>query len=212
MYNYIMKTKVIKNLLSTSDISRINEIIKNEYANRHVVDEGFPKSTNHDDTAIIYFGHFGRVDIRNLSLPRDIIDKITKVVVDNADNSFADLVFNFVIYAEYSLKSGGKPKLEPHFDISEGSTLILDYQLESNVSWDLIVESESFTLKDNDGILFDPLSNIHYRPVQSFKDDEFVRMLFFRFGSSKPVAERKSEDIDRLNITQLQYDLTISSN
>lgn len=212
MYNYIMKPIVIDNILSEFDIKRIHEIINNEYASRPIIDEGFPKNTKHDDNAIIYFGHFGRVDIRHLKIPQDIIDKVTKIVMDTMDNSFTDVVFSFIIYAEYSLKSGGNPKLEPHFDISEGSTIILDYQLESNVSWDLIVESESFTLKDNDGILFDPLSNIHYRPVQSFKDDEFVRMLFFRFGSSKPVAERKSEDIDRLNITQLQYDLTISSN
>lgn len=201
-----MDTKIIKNLLSEEEISSILVSIQNEIDSRPILKEDKPTSTIHPDDATLYWKDFGRIDIRYPKIEQETIDKIFKIVQNEADPSFVDLKFQFVVYAEYSTKSGGSPMLNPHWDVSDNSTLILDYQLESNISWPIKVESEVFELEDNSGLLFDSVENIHYRPARNFLDDEFVKMLFFRFSSSKELREKNQEDSLRLYYLEVEHD------
>ena len=65
---------------------------------------------------------------------------------------------------------------DPHYP-EKGLTF--DYQLESNVDWPFCIENDCFTMKDNEAIIFDPRTSIHNRPDQTFKDGEYVRIVFF---------------------------------
>jgi len=203
-----MNTKLIKNLLSHEEISSILKSIQDELDSRPIIKEDKPISTVHPNNATLYWKDFGRIDIRYPKISQDIINKVFEVVKDKTDPVFKDLKFQFVIYAEYSKRSGGNPMLNPHFDVSDNPTLFLDYQLDSNTSWPIIVEDDSFDLKNNDSLLFESVQNIHYRPVKNFLDEEFVKMLFFRFSTSTSLQEKTNEDYKRLYEIEIKYDLS----
>lgn len=201
-----MEAKIIKNILSDDEVLMVSEAINKELSSRPVIKQDVLMHGEDKDNTVTYVIDFGRIDIRYPKVPSHIIDKILNIVKNNVDDSFTNPVFDFLIYAEYSNDSGGNPRLRPHFDVSEASTVILDYQLESNISWEIDVESNRFTLKDNSGLLFDPLENIHSRPVRKFNDGEFVKMLFFRFTSTKPVVPKNKEDQFRLDLIVMDHD------
>lgn len=193
-------------MLSQEEMSSISAAIKEELESRDILLEDRPTSTEHPSDVILYWKDFGRIDIRYPKISKDIIDKVFNIVKENADPIFKDLKFQFVIYAEYSTKTGGNPMLNPHFDVSDTSTLFLDYQLDSNTSWPIVVEQDPFDLKDNDGLLFESVENIHYRPIKDFTSDEFVKMLFFRFSSSRELKTKTKEDYKRLYEIEKSYD------
>lgn len=205
-----MNVKVIKDILSKEDISIILSIIDEELASRTISRKDLEGNSEHGTLEIEYWKDRGRIDVRNPKIPQKILDKFCEIARTNMINT-APMGFDFVIYAEYSTQSGGNPKLIPHFDISLGATLILDYQLESNVSWGIGVESTIFNLEDNSGILFDPLEYIHYRPLKTFKDGEFVKMLFLRFNVAGDLKVYKDKDYKRLNEISSKYALEESS-
>ena len=191
--------------MTEEERSRLTAAINLELSSREVVKEDSPTSTKHRDDAVLYWKDSGRMDVRHPKIPSDILDKVCKVVIDSKDADFPEIAFDLLIYAEYSKSSGGDPKLEPHYDTSDVSTLIFDYQLESNVLWPITVESKSFDLEDNSGLLFESLENIHYRPVKSFKDNDFVKMLFFRFSSTRKVKEKDYQAEARLEQAFRKY-------
>ena len=165
---------------------------------RPIEKEDRPSDTNHRDDTILYWKDFGRIDIRWPKIPQDILDKIFNNVKEILKDEYPVLTSGLVIYAEYSTATGGQPKLNAHFDISQARSLILDYQLESNTLWGIGVEDKIFDLKDNSGILFDPTAKIHYRPQKNFLDGEFVKLLFFRFDTAAEQEVHTEEDWLRL--------------
>lgn len=128
--------------------------------------------------------NLGRVQNSLQVTQRDIHMKI-----QDLSNSLSDkkLQFNSVSYAYYS-KAHGEPNLPPHFD-SDKTDLIIDYQLEANISWDLGINTEVYPLEDNSAIVFNPNTNIHWRPHRRFEDGEYVKMLFFRFGNAGAISD-----------------------
>lgn len=201
-----MITKIIKDVLSEDEISSILASVQYEIDSRPILKEDKPTSTTHPDDAVLYWKDFGRIDIRYPKIEQEIIDKIFKIVQNEADPSFTDLKFQFAIYAEYSTKSGGNPMLNPHFDVSDVSTVFLDYQLDSNTIWPIAVEQDVFELENNGALLFESVGSIHYRPIKNFSDEEFVKMLFFRFSTSKNLPGKTKEDYKRLYEIEVKYD------
>jgi hypothetical protein len=200
-----MKTQVLKNILSNEDKSRIFKIVDEELSYRPVRRQPNPsRITDTGDTTNI-IENYGRLEMKYINLPEDIMEKLHSIVEKSSDEVFPDLAFGFVIYAEYSKSYGKNPMLDPHFDISDVHTIILDYQLESNTSWEIAVESEKFILEDNSGLLFEPENNIHYRPAKNFQDDEFVKMLFIRFITGKDAVIHTNEEHMRLGKNQEIY-------
>ena len=116
------------------------------------------------------------------------------IKIQNLANSLSDkkLRFNSTSYAYYS-KAHGEPNLPPHFD-SDSTDLIIDYQLEANISWDLGINTELYPLEDNSAIVFNPNTNIHWRPHRRFEDGEYVKMLFFRFIGLDSVSDYSHTD------------------
>lgn len=201
-----MITKIIKDVLSEDEISSILASVQYEIDSRPILKEDRPTSTTHPDDVVLYWKDFGRIDIRYPKIEQETIDKIFKIVQNEADPSFTDLKFQFAIYAEYSTKSGGNPMLNPHFDVSDVSTVFLDYQLDSNTIWPIAVEQDVFELENNSALLFESVGSIHYRPIKNFSDEEFVKMLFFRFSTSKNLPGKTKEDYKRLYEIEVKYD------
>lgn len=109
-------------------------------------------------------------------IPKAVIDKVAETV-----NSVSDkpLIMDHVIYVEYSNKYG-ESNLPPHVD-GDKNNIVVDYQLTSNVAWDLGINTETYPLEDNSALIFNANTNVHWRPYKIFQDGEYVRMLFFRF-------------------------------
>jgi hypothetical protein len=72
-----------------------------------------------------------------------------------------------------------RPNLTPHFDEFEQSRFTFDYQLGGNTTWDLVVEEKEFTLLNNSALTFSGTHQIHWRKPKTFKDDEYIDMIFF---------------------------------
>lgn len=82
----------------------------------------------------------------------------------------------------------GDPKLPPHFD-GDFSDLIINYQLESNTEWGLGVDLNLYDIEDNSALIFHPNKNIHWRPKKTFKEGEFIRLVFFRFYNAEKLSD-----------------------
>lgn len=143
----------------------------------------------------------GRINFYNVILPESLTDKITELV-----NSVSDVKLstsNSPLCVEYNSKYG-KPDLPPHLD-GDSNDMIVDFQLTANTSWSLGVNKEVVPMEDNSAIIFNPNTNIHWRPHKEFQEGEFVRMMFFRFfdeddrkdftGVSKPMDHPIFDDI-----------------
>ena len=120
--------------------------------------------------------HLGRIQIGSLSLTTAIKEKILKIV---NETSGSKLELGHILYAEYS-NQYGEPNLPVHFD-GDQNVLVFDFQLEANVSWDLGVDLKKYSLEDNSALIFNANEYPHWRPRRTFKDGEYVKMLFARF-------------------------------
>lgn len=91
------------------------------------------------------------------------------------------------LIVEYSNKYGS-PHLPPHFD-GDSNEVIIDYQLSSNTRWPIGLNISAHDLEDNSALIFNPNTNVHWRPHKTFNDGEYVRMMFFRFFDEKSPAD-----------------------
>lgn len=90
-----------------------------------------------------------------------------------------DLHLGSSSYVEYN-KVYGTPQLPPHFD-GDSCDLLLNYQLHSNTMWGIGIDKNIYNLKNNEAVCFSPNDYIHWRPIKTFSDTEYVEMIFFRF-------------------------------
>lgn len=89
------------------------------------------------------------------------------------------LSISHVMAVEYSAEFG-QPNLPPHFD-GDTNDLIINMQLESNTSWNIGLNTEVYSLEDNEALVFNGNTEVHWRPHKEFKEGEYVLMLFTRF-------------------------------
>lgn len=124
----------------------------------------------------------GRLEftIKNIYIDENIILKLTNIA---KSISKIDLMLLGVTYVEYNSKYG-VPNLPPHFD-GDSTDLLINYQLSSNTFWDIGLNFNIYNIKDNSALIFNPNKEIHWRPNKIFKDQEFIKMIFFRFVDLK---------------------------
>ena len=78
----------------------------------------------------------------------------------------------------YSLKSGSKPQLRPHYDVGlEYASFTLSIQLDKTKDWPVCVGDECFTLQKNQGVLFSGSHQIHWRPDMEFGEEDFYDII-----------------------------------
>ena len=160
--------EVIYDIFSIDQIENINSII-NEIEIPNV-----PFDQNRG-TGLCF--NLGRVQINNIAIqmPQSVKDKIYELVGP-------DLAIDHALYVEYNSKYG-KPNLPPHLD-GDTNDLILNYQLDSNTQWDIGIDLNTYSLKNNSAIIFNGNTNIHWRVHKEFKKQEYVKMIFIRLFST----------------------------
>lgn len=164
-----MSITKVENLFSDKELLQINKVI--------------------NDLTVLDDSWLGRVQNSFQVTQNDIRNKIS----DLANSLSGKKVhLSSAAYAYYS-NLYGEPNLPPHFD-SDSTDLIIDYQLEANISWDLGINQELYPLEDNSAIVFNPNTNIHWRPHRRFEDGEYVKMLFFRFVGVDSVSDYSHTD------------------
>jgi hypothetical protein len=118
----------------------------------------------------------GRLQFGGLHNIDNINDKLYKIVNEISD---IPLLQDHVMAVEYNGKYG-TPVLPPHFD-HDTNDLVVDFQLSANTSWDLGVDLKNYEMLDNSALIFNANEHIHWRPHKTFKEGEYVRMVFWRF-------------------------------
>lgn len=184
-----MDAEIIDDLLSEKEISIFNNITKDLEAPK---DEYGNFIFDDQDSYISVSKYLGRIqfNINNISdlFPvknLELADKLLTIRLTKLANSISglDLTLSSITYVEYSSRYG-TPSLPPHYD-GDNNDLIINYQFDSNTRWDLGVNFETYEIKNNSALVFNPNKTAHWRPNKIFNDGDFVKMIFFRFAKKE---------------------------
>lgn len=108
-------------------------------------------------------------------VPSDITNSVIKYAETHGEIDW----YNF-LFVRYS-PSFGIPVLGPHMDEHE-SNFSINYQLDSNIDWPLVLEDKGYSLKDNSGLIFSPSEIVHWRDPRPMYDNEYVDVILFYFS------------------------------
>lgn len=170
--------KITKSVFDNSQKEIILKTISDEFLNRKVrqIDEyGNTKEEYNNDNDIKIHPSMGRLIIEDLNFGSLINNYVTSLI--NVDKQIQYLS---ATYCEYSGKYG-TPNLNMHKDHGRKETICLDYQLESNTLWDMIIDDQTYMLADNEAVSFYSMSQTHGRPDRVFLDSDYMKMIFFYF-------------------------------
>ena len=125
--------------------------------------------------------------------PNEFPEKFYKKAEEHAKKINPNVKFEYVSIVKYA-KEFSNPILRPHFDIPSKVAFILDYQLDGNTTWPLVVNLEEYVLQNNQALAFDNNLTIHWRKPQIFKENEYLYMIFFSFvDESKIVVDLQGQ-------------------
>lgn len=151
-----MKTpKIIKKLLSSEDFNKLQEFVKELDKNR----TGFSSDFNRYE--------FGGEEIMN-----DIHDKLIPIAKDFFESETLVPSFNFGSWYF------GNASLEKHKDVAPCSYSI-DLCVYQKTPWDLYVEGVSYTLQENDALLYYGETQKHWREEFPDPENNIVCNVFF---------------------------------
>ena len=177
-------SSILKNVFTTEEISEIKNQINFIVNTKHVEMEN---QNVFDPEPMVQYSYLnqGRRDTYGISFSPSVVQKITKIANKLLEDGSQSVNLTEVQYTEYSGDMKGNPSLGIHFDGGKDCDMILDYQLESNISWGIGIDEEVYTLKDNELLLLNPVTKIHYRPKKKFNRGDLIRMIFFKFSTGK---------------------------
>jgi hypothetical protein len=149
----------------------------------------------------------------HIELPKDIVDKVTKVAEGIVGEGLVLAEYNFSRYQKTisdCRKFWFNPLLFPHIDDAfEGKRFTVDIQLKSNIDWDIVVDDwkseKTFTMVDNQALTFSGTHQVHWRPKKEFKDEEFLEALFLHFVPKFNNFISKEEKEEIINKKNYQY-------
>lgn len=120
-------------------------------------------------------------------------DHIRKKLEDFASDMVGEEVRMFHnSYLDYSLEHNPdvNPKLPVHYDSDNYFTkLTMDYQLNANIDWPIVIEGESFNLQYGDLLIFWGAGQVHWREPVRFKDGDRTEVLTMHFSAPKDFHE-----------------------
>ena len=168
-------TKIKINFLNNNEIKMLSKYIDEELSNRKIIT--LDQNTVVNTEIIILQKNIGRIVMHfNIhKMPEDIYNKV--FLYAKTINRFT--VPNTFMFCRYSLEYG-MPKLIPHKDNSN-TDFTIDYQLNSNIKWPIVVENKEYVLSNNDALIFKSSDYSHWRTPIIFKENDFVDMVFFHF-------------------------------
>lgn len=85
---------------------------------------------------------------------------------------------------------GVNPRLPVHYDSDNYfSKLTMDYQLNSNIDWPIVIEDEYFSLEYGDLLVFWGAGQAHWRDPVLFKEGDNTEVLTMHFSTKKDFQE-----------------------
>jgi hypothetical protein len=170
---------LLDNVLSEEQVERIKQKSFKYMTELTTFVGDFDKDGDKTKLTKIVNSFTGRALVHCFELDDDIIDSFLNCLKLNGFDQY--FYINSTSYAEYSLKYGN-PKLPEHRDNPNTSDhIIVDYQIDSNINWPVIVDDNEYIMKDNSMLVFNGIEQYHSRPKIIFKDKEFVKVLLIRF-------------------------------
>jgi len=167
--------KHIKELLSEDDIlnlrNQAKQIKETSAVKRWEEFAKEPEPEFTDTHKIIHNVSLGKITLE-LEVPDHVKDKIISI----ANEEGLDVRFIRAGYTEYAPEYG-RPHLVEHED--KADIFMVDYQLSGNTSWPIIVNGNTYELKDNEAIAFYPARVKHSRPEKKFEPGTHIAMIFF---------------------------------
>jgi hypothetical protein len=178
-HNKSINNILIDNVLSKEQIERINKKALKYMDELPIFVGDFDKDGDKTKLTKIVNSFTGRSLVHCFELDNDIIDSFSTSLRLNGFDKY--IYTNSTSYAEYSLKYGN-PKLPEHRDNpSTVEHIVVDYQLDSNINWPVIIDNTEYAMQENSMLIFDGVKQYHSRPRIIFKDGEFVKVLLIRF-------------------------------
>jgi hypothetical protein len=184
-----MKNIVINELLTKDSITLLKSIIDLNLNEKNIwmtYEKYYSQKNNKEflqkniDTVGFVRTDFARTDLRNLIIPKKIINEISQKLIENNLLNYKYIDNATVISYNKNL---GNPKLTEHIDSTEHKdTIMIDYQLESNTDWALSIEGKEYTLLDNQALIFCGKQQKHSRKFKKFNDNEFITNIIFKFN------------------------------
>jgi hypothetical protein len=166
----------VENVLSDKSIQEIKDTVDHYFNSLEVTEEEFDKNITYP--VKIWRKSMGRVTIQNVPLSDECLNEFKKILIDN---NWDDYYYaGNTTYIEYSNKYG-IPKLVPHKDGDGFEAIVVDYCIETNIVWPVVVEDKSFVLKKNSAVLFDGVNQYHSRPFIKMSDLDFEKVLLVKF-------------------------------
>lgn len=165
---------ILKDLLTQDQINTVFDIVN--------------KTTSQDFHNELSFNSW------HIVLPQDIVNIFTSKAESVAGEKLILKEYNFSRYEKITSSCGKhtfNPLLFPHTDEAFGGPrFTLDYQIRSNVDWDIIVdnweEEQTFLMKDNEALTFSGTHQVHWRPKREFVEGEFLEAIFIHFEPATP--------------------------
>jgi hypothetical protein len=196
-YNYTLGTSYVEN--QDAQTIFVKEFIDDNIKN-FIYDD--VKDKKHEDGIYQPFvGHLAHA-IHNPKIKNILNVKVNQIAkLNNLLKEGESLVLTECSFATYSPKYGNKPKLFPHFDTHaiDGQRITVDIQLNSNISWAVVVEGNKFTMDLKDAILFYGTQQMHWREKRdNFNAEDFTDMLFchFAFSPKKEWSDNQKEILE----------------
>lgn len=178
--NRNLPNTIYKNIFTQQDIKDIYEVVE---------------KTKEDQTFVI---KQYRQKAYFTNLPQHVINKITNFV----QNIYSEKIkLTEISFATYRKTEARDPILSPHFDTTFNEPrLTFDIQLNSNIDWPIVVEGQSFTLKNNQALTFSGTHQVHWREYREFKDEDFIDMIFCHFSleeNNNPITLEETKEIHK---------------
>ena len=197
-----IETKIYKDFFTNEEIDEILECINKQ--KELEVGSGFYAPTLHPS--------LGRVHIE-VKYPKDILKKLE----DFASKLCGErVVLTHNSYYHYNKKYNPEietPVLRPHRDLDNYySKLTLDYQLEKNVDWDILIENKRYSLEVGDMLAFWGAGLIHWRENIVLDENESTSVLTLHFSNEQDYenlnkVSRLPEEREKRKLANLEDDV-----
>jgi hypothetical protein len=188
---------IVKNFLNEEEVEVLNAIIKYQ---KNAKDLGVFHSP-------LIMAELSRMQIE-VMYPLTIRRKLEMFASDLVGE---EVFMSHNSYLSYNKEhnSVSNPKLPVHYDSDNYfSKLTIDYQLDANIDWPIVIENESFNLQYGDLLVFWGAGQVHWREPVLFKEGDNTEVLTMHFSTIKDyetlnnIARDPEERKNRLKVWQ----------
>ena len=178
---------IIKDFFTKDEIEQLHESV--ELAKKYDGDNDFYKP--------LILKKMSRLQIE-IVYPQNIIDKLESFA-KKITGEDVSLTHNSYLDYDGKYSPGNNPSLPPHFDSDNYySKMTMDFQLDKNIDWAIVIEGKKFYLEVEDLLFFWGAGQIHWRENIILNENEKTEVLTFHFSLK--------EDHQSLNKTSRQQE------